>query len=220
MDSPSREKLVAVLAAVGASTGAAAAVVWHVAVADPQELGVTNIRSSWFPMTLYLVAAGLAVGLVVASFLVDSGLRIVQDRQRSRVHLFALLIVVGAALGAGSAFAWTRWPPEPTEAASNWSWQHPLSIEIHSPPAAHFPSERFGIATGGISGMTTNSDDTYTQNLYSFVTTEDTSFHPTIGNPWLVFPIGGVVIAVLAAVSLSLRDFRLTVVSRSNQNAV
>ncbi|MDZ7910921.1 hypothetical protein [Rhodococcus sp. (in: high G+C Gram-positive bacteria)] len=220
MDIPSGKKLVAVLAAVGASTGGAAAVVWHVAVADPQELGVTNIRPSWFPMTLYLVAAGLAVGLVVASFLVDSGLRIVQDRQRSRVHLFALLIVVGAALGAGSALAWTHWPPEPTEAVSNWSWAHPLSIEINSPPAADFPSERFGIATGGISGMTTNSDDTYTQNLYRFVTTEDTSFHPTIGNPWLVFPIGGVAIAALAALTLSLRDFRLTVVSRSDQGAV
>ncbi|MDZ7910300.1 MAG: hypothetical protein U5O16_00395 [Rhodococcus sp. (in: high G+C Gram-positive bacteria)] len=138
MDSPSGKRLIAVLAAVGASTGAAAAVVWHVAVADPQELGVTYARPSWFPVSLYLVAAGLAVGLVVATFLVDSGLRIVQDRQRSRVDLFALLIVVGVALGAGSALAWTHWPPQPTEAASNWCWENPLSIETCSPPAADF----------------------------------------------------------------------------------
>ena len=98
MDSPSGKKLVAILAAVGASTGAAAAVVWHVAVVDPQDLGVTYARPSWFPVSLYLVAAGLAAGLVVASFLVDAGLRIVQDRRRSRVHLFVVLIVVGVAL--------------------------------------------------------------------------------------------------------------------------
>lgn len=216
MDSPSGKKLVAVLAAVGASTGAAAAVVWHVAVADPQELGVTNLRPSWFPMTLYLVAAGLAVGLVVASFLVDSGLRIVQDRQRSRVHLFALLIVVGAALGAGSALAWTHWPPEPTEAVSNWWWENPLSIEIHSPPAADF-----GWTSIGGSVSDTHVSDTYVSDT-SYITRVDEAspFTPTIGNPWLVFPIGGVAIAALAAVSLSLRDFRLTVVSRSGQDAV
>ncbi|MGB2721190.1 MAG: hypothetical protein WBG53_03115 [Rhodococcus sp. (in: high G+C Gram-positive bacteria)] len=209
MDSPSGKKLVAVLAAVGASTGAAAAVVWHVAVADPQELGVTNIRPSWFPMTLYLVAAGLAVGLVVASFLVDSGLRIVQDRQRSRFHLFALLIVVGAALGAGSALAWTHWPPQPTEAASNWSWEHPLSIEINSPPAADF----------GWTSIGSSVSDTYVSDT-SYITRVDeaSSFTPTIGDPWLVFPVGGVLVAALAAFTLSLRDFRLVVVSRSESD--
>ncbi len=91
MDSPSGKKLVAMLAAVGASTGAAAAVVWHVAVVDPQDLGVTYARPSWFPVLLYLVGAGLGIGLIAASFLVDSGVRLVQDRQRSRIHLFALL---------------------------------------------------------------------------------------------------------------------------------
>ncbi|OZE12409.1 hypothetical protein CH249_05965 [Rhodococcus sp. 05-2255-3B1] len=219
MDSPSGKKLVAMLAAVGASTGAAAAVVWHVAVVDPQDLGVTYARPSWFPVSLYLVAAGLAAGLVVASFLVDAGLRIVQDRRRSRVHLFVVLIVVGVALGAGSALAWTHWPPQPTEVASNWWWEHPLSIEINSPPAADF----------GWTSIGSSVSDTYVAETYEtdavfvpYLGDEEvpSTFAPTIGNPWLVFPIGGVAIAALAAFTLSLRDFRLTVVSRSDPDAV
>lgn len=214
MDSPSGKKLVAMLAAVGASTGAAAAVVWHVAVVDPQDLGVTYARPSWFPVSLYLVAAGLAAGLVVASFLVDAGLRIVQDRRRSRVHLFVVLIVVGVALGAGSALAWTHWPPQTTEVASNWWWENPLSIEINSPPAADF----------GWTSIGSSVSDTYVAETYEtdavfvpYLGDEEvpSTFAPTIGNPWLVFPIGGVAIAALAALTLSLRDFRLVVVSRS-----
>ncbi|MDV8021269.1 hypothetical protein [Rhodococcus sp. IEGM 1330] len=214
MDSPSGKKLVAVLAAVGASTGAAAAVVWHVGVPGPPDVDVTYIRPSWFPVTLYLVAAGLAVGLVVASFLVDSGLRIVQDRQRSRVHLFVLLIVVGVALGAGSALAWMHWPPQPTEAASNWSWAHPFSIEINSPRAADF-----GWTSIGSSVSDTYVSDTYASDT-SYITRvdEESSFTPTIVAPWLVFPIGAVFVAALAAFTLSLRDFRLVVVSRSESD--
>jgi hypothetical protein len=214
VDRPSGKALVAVLAAVGASIGAAAAVVWHVAVADPQELGVTHARPSWFPVTLYLVAAGVAIGLLAASFLVDSGLRIVQDRERSRVHLFVLLIVVGAALGVGSALAWAHWPPQPTEAASDWSWEHPLSIEINSPPAADFG----WTATDTYMAETYVTDAVYVPYLGDDLVTS--TFTPTIGDPWLVFPIGGVAIAALAALTLSLRDFRLTVVSRSDQDAV
>ena len=211
MDSPSGKKLVAMLAAVGASTGAAAAVVWHVAVVDPQDLGVTYARPSWFPVSLYLVAAGLAAGLVVASFLVDAGLRIVQDRRRSRVHLFVVLIVVGVALGAGSALAWTHWPPQPTEVASNWWWENPLSIEIHSPPAADF-----GWMSMGSSVSDTYVSDTYVSDTSYIARVDDaSSFTPTIGDPWSVFPAGGVLVAALAAFSLSLRDFRLVVVSRS-----
>ncbi len=211
--------LVAVLAAVGASTGAAAAVVWHVGIAGPPESDVIYIRPSWFPVTLYLVAAGVAIGLVAASFLVDSGLRIVRDRERSRIHLFALLIVLGAALGAGSALAWTHWPPQPTEAASNWWWEHPLSIEINSPPAADF-----GWTSIGSSVSETYVSDTYISDTYvsdtSYITRVDEAspFTPTIDDPWLVFPVGGALVAVLAAFSLSLRDFRLAVVSRSDQD--
>lgn len=180
---------------------------------------MTYARPSWFPVTLYLVAAGVAIGLVAASFLADSGLRIVQDRQRSRVHLFVLLILVGVALGAGSALAWTHWPPQPTEAESNWSWEHPLSIEINSPPAADF----------GWTSIGSSVSDTYVAETYEtdavfvpYLGDDEvpSTFAPTIGDPWLVFPTGGVAIAALAALSLSLRDFRLTVVSRSDPDAV
>ncbi|OZC49596.1 hypothetical protein CH286_08780 [Rhodococcus sp. WWJCD1] len=223
VDRPSGKALVAVLAAVGAAVGASAAVVWHVAVAGPSDgapgIGVQYIRPSWFPVTFYLVGAGLAIGLVAASFLVDTGLRLVQDRQRSRIDLFALLVVIGATLGAGSALAWTHWPPQPTEAASNWSWEHPFSIEINSPPAADF----------GWTSIGSSVSDTYVAETYEtdavfvpYLGDEEvpSTFTPTIGDPWLVFPVGGVFVAALAALTLSLRDFRLTVVSRSDPDAV
>ncbi|OZD79602.1 hypothetical protein CH273_15630 [Rhodococcus sp. 05-339-2] len=217
MDSPSGKKLVAMLAAVGASMGAAAAVVWHVAVVDPQDLGVTYARPSWFPMSLYLVAAGLAAGLVVASFLVDAGLRIVQDRRRSRVHLFVVLIVVGVALGAGSALAWTHWPPQPTEVVVTPPLSWPRYFESHGSTTGLHQS-LYGVAIGEIS-VEPDVDTTFaTIHLENEAT--PSTFTPTIGDPWLVFPIGGVAIAALAALSLSLRDFRLTVLSRSDQDAV
>ncbi|QII04152.1 hypothetical protein BH93_01095 [Rhodococcoides fascians A25f] len=220
MDSPSGKGLVAVLAAVGASIGGAAAVVWHVAIAGSSDgapdIGAAYLRPSWFPVTFYLVGAGLVIGLVAASFLVDSGLRIVRDRERSRIHLFGLLIVVGAALGAGSALAWTHWPPQPTESASNWSWEHPLSIEINSPPAADF-----GWTSIGSSVSDTYVSDTYVSDTpYITRIGEASTFTPTISNPWLVFPVGDVLVAALAALTLSLRDFRLTLLSRSDPDAV
>ena len=201
VERPSGKTLVAVLAAVGTSVGCAAAVVWHVAVAGSSDvasgIGTEYIRPNWFPASLYLAGAGLAIGLIAASFLVDSGLRIVQDRQRSRLHLFTLLIVIGAALGAGSALAWTHWPPQRAELASE-----PLSGQVLSfwqrgtditPPASDF-------------GWTA-----YTAYLEG--DQDRATFRPTIDHPWLVFPIGGVLIAALAALTLSLRDFRLTVLS-------
>ncbi|MDV6260703.1 hypothetical protein [Rhodococcoides yunnanense] len=215
MDRPSGKALVAVLAAVGASTGAGAAVVWHVAVAGPPNVGVTYIRPSWFPITLYLVAAGVVTGLVVASFLVDSGLRIVQDRQRSRAHLFALLIVIGAALGAGSALAWTHWPPQRSEPRSSATYLNTLMFVDWGDEVSTSASD-FGWTSLDPSVSETYSSDT------SYVTRSrpQSTFSPTISNPWSVFPIGGVVIAALAALTLSLRDYRLTVVSRSDQDAV
>ncbi|MCZ4517196.1 hypothetical protein O4220_01615 [Rhodococcus ruber] len=215
MDSPSGKGLVAVLAAVGASTGAAAAVVWHVAVAGPPDVGVIYIRPSWFPMTLYLVAAGIVTGLVVASFVVDSGLRIVRDRERSRIHLFGLLIVVGAALGAGSALAWTHWPPQPTEVVV-MSPVWPRYFESHG-GAAGLHQSPYGVAIGEISVDPDVDTNSATIILDSEVIPP--TFTPTIGNPWLVFPVGGVLVAASAALTLSLRDFRLSVVSRSDPDA-
>jgi hypothetical protein len=216
VDRPSGKALVAVLAAVGASIGAAAAVVWHVAVADPQELGVTHARPSWFPVTLYLVAAGVAIGLVAASFLVDSGLRLVQDRQRSRIDLFALLIVIGAMLGSGAALAWTYLPPQPTEVVVMppvW----PRYFETND-GAAGLHQSLYSGAIGGISVDPYSDTNSATIVLESDVV--PSTFTPTIGDPWLVFPVGGVLVAALVALTLSLRDFRLTVVSRSDQDAV
>ncbi|OZD07025.1 hypothetical protein CH275_07455 [Rhodococcus sp. 06-235-1A] len=208
----------AVLAAVGASIGGAAAVVWHVAIAGSvdgaPEFGTAYLRPSWFPVTFYLVGAGLAIGLAAASFLVDSGLRLVQDRQRSRMHLFGLLIVVGAALGAGSALAWAHWPPQPAEAVV-MSPVWPRYFETNGGAAGPHQS-LYGVAIGEISVDPDVDTNSATIILDSEVA--PSTFAPTIGNPWLVFPIGGVAIAALAALSLSLRDFRL-VVSRSDQQA-
>ncbi|MEU3474842.1 hypothetical protein [Rhodococcus sp. NPDC006774] len=220
MDSPSGKGLVAVLAAVGASTGAAAAVVWHVAIAGSSDgapdFGSAYLRPNWFPITLYLVGAGLAIGLVAASFLVDTGLRLVQDRQRSRIDLFALLIVIGAMLGSGAALAWTYLPPQPTEVVVMppvW----PRYFETND-GAAGLHQSLYSGAIGGISVDPYSDTNSATIVLESDVV--PSTFTPTIGDPWLVFPIGGVAIAALAALSLSLRDFRLTVVSRSDQDAV
>ncbi|QIH98878.1 hypothetical protein BH92_02475 [Rhodococcoides fascians A21d2] len=220
MDRPSGKALVAVLAAVGAAVGASAAVVWHVAVAGPSDgapgIGVQYIRPSWFPVTFYLVGAGLAIGLVAASFLVDSGLRIVRDRERSRIHLFGLLIVVGAALGAGAALAWTHWPPQPTEVVV-MSPVWPRYFETNGGSAGLHQS-LYGAAIGEIS-----VDPDVDTNSATIILDSDvvpSTFTPTIGDPWLVFPVGGVFVAALAALTLSLRDFRLTVVSRSDPDAV
>ncbi|MDI9928887.1 hypothetical protein QM588_00595 [Rhodococcus sp. IEGM 1354] len=224
MDSPSGRALVAVFAGVGAAIGAGAAVVWHVAITEPPDTpGTAHLRPSWFPVSLYLVAAGVALALVVAWFLVDSGMRIVRDRQYSSAHLFTLLIVVGAALGAGSAFAWTHWPPQRSEQtvvpASVWS----RSIVIYG-GTNEIPQSPFGIATGGLSGMSIQDDEGYVGNLYSSDAPVDeassSTFTPIIGSPWTVFPIGGAVLAAVAAWTLSLRDFRLTAVSRSDLDAL
>ena len=94
-----------------------------------------------------------------------------------------------------------------------------MSIEINSPPAADF----------GWTSIGSSVSDTYVAETYEtdavfvpYLGDEEvpSTFAPTIGNPWLVFPIGGVAIAALAAFTLSLRDFRLTVVSRSDPDAV
>ncbi|MBY4014690.1 hypothetical protein HQP04_18990 [Rhodococcus fascians] len=224
MDRPSGRALVAVLAGVGAATGAAAAVVWHVAITEPPDTpGTAHLRPSWFPVSLYLVAAGVALALVVAWFLVDSGMRVVRDRQYSSAHLFTLLIVVGAALGAGSAFAWTHWPPHQSESAPDPAAMWARSIVILG-GTAESPQSPFGIATGGLSGVSIQDDEGYVGNLYSSDAAVDdassSSFTPIIGSPWTVFPVGGAVLAAVAAWTLSLRDFRLTAVSRSDPDAL
>ncbi|TFI43124.1 hypothetical protein E4P29_12905 [Rhodococcus sp. 1R11] len=221
MDRPSGRALVAVLAAVGASVGAASSVVWHVAITEPpDDPGTAHLRPSWFPVSLYLVAAGVALGLVVAWFLVDSGMRVVRDRQYSSAHLFTLLIVVGAALGAGSAFAWTHWPPHQSESAPDPAAMWARSILILGGTAEPAQSP-FGIATGGLYGYGIQDDEGYVSDTYaSDLSSTDTSyisrnepessFTPIIGSPWTVFPGGGAVLAAVAAWTLSLRDFRLT----------
>lgn len=220
VDRPSAKSLVAVLAAVGASIGGTAAVVWHVAIAGSSDgapdIGTAYLRPSWFPVTFYLVGAGLVIGLVAASFLVDSGLRLVQDRQRSRIHLFALLIVIGAMLVSGAALAWTHWPPQPTEVVV-MSPVWPRYFETNGGSAGLHQS-LYSVAIGEISVDPDVDTNSATIILDSEVVPP--TFTPTIGNPWLVFPIGGVLVAALAALTLSLRDFRLTVVSRSDPDAV
>ncbi|MBY4277248.1 hypothetical protein HQO27_24975 [Rhodococcus fascians] len=224
MDRPSGRALVAVLAGVGAATGAAAAVVWHVAITEPPDTPVTaHLRPSWFPVSLYLVAAGVALALVVAWFLVDSGMRIIKDRQYSSAHLFTLLIVVGATLGAGTAVAWTHWPPQQSESAPDPAAEWAGYIVIHG-GTTEIPQSPFGIATGGLSGVGIQDDEGYVGSLYSSDAAVDdaspSTFTPIIGSPWTVFPIGGAVLAAVAAWTLSLRDFRLTAVSRSDPDAL
>ncbi|OZD32495.1 hypothetical protein CH260_23040 [Rhodococcus sp. 05-2256-B2] len=224
MDRPSGKGLVAVLGGVGAATGAAAAVVWHVAITEPPDTpGTAHLRPSWFPVSLYLVAAGVALAVVVAWFLVDSGMRVVRDRQYSSAHLFTLLIVVGAALGAGSAFAWTHWPPQQLERAPDPAAAWARYIVIHS-GATEVPQSSFGTAPADISGIGIQDDEGYVGNLFSSDAAVDdaspSTFTPIIGSPWTVFPVGGVVLAAVAAWTLSLRDFRLTAVSRSDPDAL
>ncbi|WP_032385288.1 hypothetical protein [Rhodococcoides fascians] len=226
MDRPSGRGLVAVLGGVGAATGAAAAVVWHVAITEPPDTpGTAHLRPSWFPVSLYLVAAGVALALVVAWFLVDSGMRVVRDRQYSSAHLFTLLIVVGAALGAGSAFAWTHWPPQRSE-ADTAAPLLPTLMFVDSGDEPTTPASDYGWTSMDIHTADTYFSDTYVSDLYSTDTSyisrgePESTFTPIIGSPWTVFPIGGAVLAAIAAWTLSLRDFRLTAVSRSDPDAL
>ncbi|KJV02185.1 hypothetical protein VF34_02784 [Rhodococcus sp. PML026] len=176
-------------------------------------------------MSLYLVAAGVALALVVAWFLVDSGMRVVRDRQYSSAHLFALLIVVGAALGAGSAFAWTHWPPQRSE-ADTAAPLLPTLMFVDSGDEPTTPASDYGWTSMDIHTADTYFSDTYVSDLYSTDTSyisrgePESTFTPIIGSPWTVFPVGGAVLAAVAAWTLSLRDFRLTAVSRSDPDAL
>ncbi|RRQ29628.1 hypothetical protein DK926_01790 [Rhodococcus sp. Eu-32] len=178
MENSQTKALVAALTATGACVGLGAAVVWRSAVPHGTDAVdyFSRVRPSWFPATLYLVAGGVAVALLLSSFLIDAGLRISSDRHRSRIGLFVLLLTFGAALGTGAAALWTIWPPQPVD---HWD-----------------DAER--LVEFGWTAITFADDDV------------STSFRPTIAHPWVIFPAGGAAIAGLLALSLSLRDLRLT----------
>lgn len=219
--------LVAVLSGAGAAVGVGAAVVWHVAVpASSGEtqiasaydrsggygwygeigVGVSNFRPDWFPVSLYFVGAGLLVGLILASFLVDAGLRMRVDRHRPRLGLFALLVGLGIALGSGVAAAWTHWPPEQVAVADSWTnfpayWERPATAPYASGSETRLEPQTIVIESNG-------SVPDHTEGFVA--TAAQSSFSPQINHPWLVFPLGGALITGTLALSLSLRDIRLT----------
>ncbi|WP_072804481.1 hypothetical protein [Rhodococcoides yunnanense] len=186
--------LVAVVVGTGALVGLGAAIVWHVATPSnmnpDREFGwysYTPIRPAWFPTSLYLVGAGVLIASILASFLADSGLRIRSAAHRSRTGLFALLVVVGGALGFGAALAWEYWPPNPGDPGAD--------------VAALVPANGLYMAVGGI--------DTTGYTPLTSQWDDESAFDPVVEHPWLVFPLGGAAIAGAVALSLSIRDFRL-----------
>jgi hypothetical protein len=206
---PQAKALVAVLTGTGAVVGLIAAVVWHVATptsfvpdSDFGWYAYTPARPSWFPTSLYLVGTALLISLILASFLVDAGLRVRVDSHRSRTGLFALLSVVGTLLGAGAAAAWTQWPPDTGE---------PPAVALPTIPPA--PPVGSGTRLDTITIVLAEPDEQPSGlNAISFADYEDLDapFAPVIDDPWMVFPIGGASIGGLLALSLSLRDLRLT----------
>lgn len=215
--------LVAAMAGTGALVGAGAAVAWHIAVPSTGDSGSTQVasvydrsapayaavgsaRPDWFPTSLYFVGAGVLVALFVASFLVDAGLRLAVERHRSRTGMFALLIVLGGVLGAGAATAWTHWPPQPGPAADPWTNPSAYWERQSSDPTAQI------VIIGGADTAVASRNEGIYQTLEGGVgiaTESDEPLRPTIADPWLVFPLGGALIAAALALSLSLRDVRL-----------
>ncbi|MGA9871160.1 MAG: hypothetical protein WBQ44_08470 [Rhodococcus sp. (in: high G+C Gram-positive bacteria)] len=206
MNNRSARALVAVMAGAGALLGACAAVVWHVAV--PGETDSYAARPGWFPVSVYFVIAGVLIALFVASFLVDAGLRVRTTRQHSPAGLCILLLVLGGVLGAGAASAWTRWPPQPTSAAALVpvdSWTNPVVDDYWQAPAGN-RTEPLRLVIDAGPGQSTS--ESFVSSVYAH--DDQSDFRPVIDQPWTVFPVGGVVVAGVFALSLSLGDVRLT----------
>lgn len=200
--------LVVALSGTGALVGLSASVTWHVAVAGTTADAAYYARPGWFPSTVSLVGAATAIGLVAASFLVDVGVGISADRSRSRVWLVALLVVFGLLLGSGAGWAWTKWAPQQPDS--------PIATERVSGPVywegrpdgdgpIRLPVRRLIIVDGSDSAVAErNFDQVEDANSRS-----ESAFRPTVERPWLVFPIGGALIAVVVALAITRRDYRL-----------
>lgn len=132
-------------------------------------------------------------------------MRLRVDRHHAKTGLFALLIVFGGVLGAGAAAAWTQWPPNPPDLLAGVDVPALLKSREDSATRTRTEPMKFVIIDQDASGFVRRPMVTQTDP-----TTNGSPFRPQINRPWLVFPLGGALIAGALALSLSLRDVRLT----------
>lgn len=108
--------------------------------------------------------------------------------------LVAALTATGACVGLDAALVWRSAIPHGADAVDYFSGVRP----------SWFPATLYLVA----------GSERLVEFSWTAITFADddvsTSFRPTIAYPWIIFPAGGAAIAGLLALSLSLRDLRLT----------